>query len=44
MDEFELERFCERNPQCDCRCMRCAAFALYQRHELGLDEYNDDEK
>lgn len=41
MTEYELERFCERNPDCGCRCLKCPAMAEYQRSQLGLDE--DDE-
>lgn len=40
MTDYELEKFCERNPDCGCDCMRCPAFAAHQREELGLDEYD----
>ena len=44
MTEYELDKFCERNPHCGCNCIKCPAFTLYQRHELGYneDEYNED--
>ena len=40
MDDYQLSRFCERNPDCGCRCMSCPAFAQNQRDELG---YEDDD-
>lgn len=43
MNEYELDRFCERNPHCDCNCIKCQAFAMYQRHELGYDDEDDIE-
>ena len=42
MDEYQLDKFCERHPECDCNCMRCPAFAQHQREELGLDENDED--
>ena len=42
MNELELENYCNHHKYCDCNCMKCPAFAAYQRHQLGLDE-NDDE-
>lgn len=41
MTDYELERFCERNPMCDCYCLKCPAFISNQRNRLGLDE-NDE--
>lgn len=38
MNDYELEKFCERNPDCGCDCMNCPAFASNQREELGLNE------
>ena len=38
MTEYELEAICERLPDCGCDCMRCQAFAAFQRTELGMDE------
>lgn len=43
MNERQLERFCERNPDCGCRCMACPAFAQHYREENGLDEEDDDD-
>ena len=40
MDDFELEKFCERNPDCGCQCMKCPAFAANYRFNNGL---NDEE-
>lgn len=42
-DEFQLERFCEHNPDCGCNCMRCPAFAKHYRDENGFDDDDDDE-
>lgn len=42
MTEYELDKACERNPNCDCKCMKCPLFARYQRSELGLDEESDE--
>lgn len=35
MTEYELERACERNPLCDCDCMKCALFAQRKRSEMN---------
>lgn len=43
MDEYELDIYCNRHPHCDCHCVKCPAFAAYQRHELGLDEDDEEE-
>lgn len=42
MTEYELDRLCERNPDCGCKCAICPLMTKYQRSQLGLDE-NDDE-
>ena len=42
MTEYQLEEYCKRHSHCDCVCMNCKGFAAYQRHELGLDEYDED--
>lgn len=42
MTEWELDKICERTA-CDCNCMKCPYMAKFQRSELGLDEYDDDE-
>ena len=44
MTEYELDQICERNPDCGCNCMKCEVFARYQRSQLGLDEYDDEEE
>lgn len=38
MDEYALDRYCDSHKQCDCKCMKCPAFAAYQRSELGMDD------
>ena len=38
MTEDELEQYCSVHPNCDCKCMKCEAFAKHIRTELG---YND---
>lgn len=43
MDDFALERFCERNPDCGCNCMKCPAFAANYRYNNGLEDYENDE-
>lgn len=42
MTEYELDQYCDRHKDCDCMCMKCEAFAEYQRQELGLDEAGDE--
>ena len=42
MDKFQLERYCTQHPYCDCNCIKCAGFGSYHRHELGLDERDED--
>ncbi len=29
MTEYELDKLCERNPNCDCKCIKCLLFAKY---------------
>lgn len=43
-DEFQLERFCENNLDCGCRCYRCPAFARHYREELGYEDDDEDEE
>jgi len=42
MTDYELDRYCERHPECNCNCMKCPAFAQHQREELGLNEYDNN--
>lgn len=42
MNDYELHKFCERNPNCGCNCFKCPAFNAYMRHELGLDEEEEE--
>lgn len=42
MNDYELSRFYENYPDCDCNCMKCPAFACNMREELGYNE-NDEE-
>ena len=35
MTEQELNRICERSPECGCNCMECEAFAAYYRSNAG---------
>lgn len=42
MDEFQLEEFCRRNPDCGCDCMHCPAFIRHMRYEMGWDECDED--
>ena len=32
MNDFELERYCNAHPDCDCMCMKCAAFYANYRY------------
>lgn len=43
MTEYELDKLCERNPDCGCNCMKCPLMAKYQRSQLGLDDEDDYE-
>lgn len=43
MSEYELDQICEQHPECDCKCMKCPFFAKYQRSELGMYEYDENE-
>ena len=29
MTEYELDKLCKRNPNCDCKCIKCPLFAKY---------------
>lgn len=29
MTEYELDKLCKRNPNCDCKCMKCPLSAKY---------------
>lgn len=40
MTDYELERFCESQPLCGCKCMKCPAFIANMRHNLGYDEHD----
>lgn len=33
MSEYELDKLCERNPQCDCNCIKCPLFAKYMNSQ-----------
>ena len=35
MSDYELEKFCESQPDCGCNCMKCPAFAAHQRYING---------
>ena len=35
MSDYELEKFCESNPDCGCNGMRCRAFAAHERESNG---------
>ena len=35
MNEYDLDRYCGEHKDCDCRCVKCPAFAAYQRQALG---------
>ena len=41
MTDYQLEKFCERNPDCGCNCMKCPAFISNMRYEMGWDEDGD---
>ena len=44
MTDEQLERFCERNPDCGCNCMKCPAFAANYRYNNGGDIYEGEEE
>lgn len=44
MTEYELDRYCAAHPYCDCNCVKCPAFAEYQREQLGRNEEDDEEE
>lgn len=37
MTDYELEEYCKRNPDCDCDCRRCPAFAMNRNLHLETD-------
>ena len=45
MDDLQLERFCEMNPDCGCDCLHCPAFAANYRYNNGYDgdDYDDED-
>lgn len=44
MSDYELERFCERNPDCGCNCMKCPAFIANMRYAEGYFDDDDDDE
>lgn len=44
MTDYQLEQFCERNPHCGCKCMKCEAFAANMRYNLGMDEIDEQDE
>ena len=42
MDDYHLDKFCERNPDCGCNCMKCPAFIANYRYNNGLDDEDDE--
>ena len=42
MDDYQLDQFCQRHPECDGKCMRCPAFIANQREELGLNDFDEN--
>lgn len=35
LDDFQLERYCDNNPDCGCKCISCPFMAMNMRyHEL----------
>ena len=44
MSDYELEKFCESNPDCGCKCMKCPAFAANQRYNNGYESGGRYEK
>ena len=38
LDDFQLERMCNNNPDCGCKCMGCPFFAMNRRwhEEIGM--------
>lgn len=43
LDDFQLERICDRSPDCGCNCMKCEAFAANQRFHNGDHDDEDDD-
>ena len=45
MDDLQLERFCEMNPDCGCDCLHCPAFTANYRYNNGYDDddYDDED-
>lgn len=42
MTEYELEKFCERNPDCGCNCIKRPAFAqMYNDTNYDNEERED---
>jgi len=41
LTDEQLERICERSPECGCNCMKCEAMAANRRWHNG--DYEDDE-
>ena len=38
ISDSELEKICERSPECGCNCMQCEAFAANRKwHEINGD-------
>jgi len=43
LSDEQLERICERSPECGCNCIKCEAFAANWRYHNGYDDDDDDE-
>ena len=43
MDDYELEKYCDAHPYCDCNCMKCPGFAA-SIPELQNDKDYDEKK
>ena len=43
MTDYELEKYCNTHPYCDCNCMKCEAFAANHRYHMGYEDDDDDD-
>lgn len=44
MTEYDLDKFCQNNPDCGCNCMRCPAFVRFHNEELYGNNYDEEDE
>lgn len=37
MTDLEMEKLCEKDPQCNCNCAQCPIMGMYVSSQLGYE-------